>query len=148
MKANGWYLMAFEGCAWRAVRISNGERLRDVVEESNADTHLTANDHYAGVVEAVTGGSVEDVGVSEAREVLAVYNEFMAEDCDPDRVVIQRIVEHPSRQESHGDLRDYNTGSYLRPATAGEQKASRDAAESDGGAGVIEIDGQSCYVED
>jgi hypothetical protein len=51
-------------------------------------------------------------------------------------------------EAEYGDLRDYETGSYLRPATEAEQKASRDAAESDGGAGVIEVGGRGCYVED
>lgn len=50
--------------------------------------------------------------------------------------------------ETYGDLKDYTTGAYIRPATADEQAASRKAAEKDGGAGVIEIDGRSCYVED
>ena len=46
----------------------------------------------------------------------------------------------------YGDLHDYGTGAFLRPATAAEQAASLEAAEVDGGAGVIEIDGRSVYV--
>jgi hypothetical protein len=47
-----------------------------------------------------------------------------------------------------GDLMDYNTAETIRPATQSEQQASREAAETDGGAGVISVDGRSCYVAD
>ena len=47
----------------------------------------------------------------------------------------------------HGTLCDYLTGESIRPATAEERAESIDAARYDGGAGVIEIDGRSCYVE-
>ena len=61
------------------------------------------------------------------------------------------------------DLHDYLTGSYIREATAEERDASRVAAESDGGAGVILVDADGsilragdrgaddarrCYVEE
>ncbi len=45
-------------------------------------------------------------------------------------------------------LCDYRTGDRIRNATAAEADASREAAITDGGAGVIEIDGVACYVED
>ena len=48
----------------------------------------------------------------------------------------------------HGTLCDYLTGDSIRPATAEERAESIDAARCDGGAGVIEIDGRPCYVED
>ncbi len=48
----------------------------------------------------------------------------------------------------NGNLCDYNTGDTIRPATAEERAESLEAARYDGGAGVIEIDGRSCYVED
>lgn len=47
----------------------------------------------------------------------------------------------------HGTLCDYLTGDSIRPATAEERAESIDAARCDGGAGVIEIDGRPCYVE-
>ncbi len=43
---------------------------------------------------------------------------------------------------------NYRTGDWIRNATAAEADASREAAITDGGAGVIEIDGVACYVED
>jgi len=46
------------------------------------------------------------------------------------------------------DLRDYSTGDIVRPATADELRASIDAAKVDGGAGVIDVDGRSCYVSE
>ena len=47
----------------------------------------------------------------------------------------------------HGALCDYGTADTIRPATAEEAIASAEAAEADGGRGVIEIDGRRCYVE-
>ena len=55
------------------------------------------------------------------------------------------------RDASHaqtGELHNYTTGEFIRIATAGEQAASIAAAETDGGSGVIVVDGVSCYVED
>ena len=43
-------------------------------------------------------------------------------------------------------LYDYQTGAYIRPATAAELAASTDAAEHDGGAGVIIIGDRSCFA--
>jgi hypothetical protein len=43
---------------------------------------------------------------------------------------------------------DYDTDEPIRNATAEELQASRDAADSDSGRGVIEIDGRDCYVQD
>lgn len=62
----------------------------------------------------------------------------------------QAYSDRPSiaRTAPNGTLRDYETGANVRPATAAEQEASRRAAESDGGAGVITVDGRACYVED
>lgn len=49
--------------------------------------------------------------------------------------------------QNYGSLRDYRTGEYIRPATAEERAASLEAAEHDGGCGVIEVDGRSVYVD-
>ena len=43
-------------------------------------------------------------------------------------------------------LTDYRTGEDIRTATAEEVEASKAAAETDGGAGVILVDGRACYV--
>lgn len=45
-------------------------------------------------------------------------------------------------------LIDYRTGEYVREATDEELQASVAAAEQDGGSGVIDVDGRSCYVQD
>lgn len=45
---------------------------------------------------------------------------------------------------NYGDLHDYVTGEYMRPATKDEQARSRDA----GPEGIIVVDGKSVYVED
>ncbi len=43
-------------------------------------------------------------------------------------------------------LHDYETGAALRPATSGELAESIAAARTDGGAGVIRVDGRTAYV--
>lgn len=43
-------------------------------------------------------------------------------------------------------LHNYHTGEYIRAASEAELAASIEAAKVDGGAGVIEVDGVSCYV--
>ena len=43
-------------------------------------------------------------------------------------------------------LTDYRTGEDIRTATSEEVEASKAAAETDGGAGVIEVDGRACYA--
>lgn len=49
---------------------------------------------------------------------------------------------------SHGWVCDYDTAEPIRPATREERQASDEAAEIDGGAGVItDEDGRAVYVE-
>lgn len=48
--------------------------------------------------------------------------------------------------QSTASLYDYQTGDALRLATEEELRSSIDAAQRDDGAGVIEIDGRSCFV--
>jgi hypothetical protein len=52
-------------------------------------------------------------------------------------------------EKTYGTLCDYKTGNSLRPATQQEWQASREAEASNigGGTGVIQVDGQSVYVE-
>jgi hypothetical protein len=45
-------------------------------------------------------------------------------------------------------LIDYHTGLSIRVATEAEYLESVAAAEDDGGAGMIEVDGVLCYVVD
>lgn len=47
----------------------------------------------------------------------------------------------------HGYLCNYQTGERIRPATEEELADSEAAAQYDGGAGVIDVDGVSCFVE-
>ena len=46
------------------------------------------------------------------------------------------------------DLMDYSTGEIVRIATAAELAESIAAAEIDGGAGVIDVDGRRCWVQE
>lgn len=50
--------------------------------------------------------------------------------------------------EPFGLLMEYDTAKEIRPATKDERDESRDAATRDGGAGVISVDGVSCYVQE
>jgi hypothetical protein len=45
------------------------------------------------------------------------------------------------------NLINNQTNETIRTATPDELAASIDAAQYDGGSGIIEIDGQSCYVD-
>lgn len=47
---------------------------------------------------------------------------------------------------SEYELYDYETGDYIRPATVEEYEASVAAAEIDGGAGAIRIDGRRVFA--
>jgi hypothetical protein len=47
----------------------------------------------------------------------------------------------------HGYLYDHKTGAMIRPATAEEERKSREASMRDNGEGVIMVDGRRCYVE-
>lgn len=51
-------------------------------------------------------------------------------------------------ENSTAALHNYKTGEVIRPATAEELAASIEAAKADGGAGVIVVDGVSCYVQE
>lgn len=61
-------------------------------------------------------------------------------------------VSEPKPRKWFGDLHDYATGRFIRPATAEEQAESREAAKWDGGSGVIVkwwgAQPRSCYVDD
>ena len=45
-------------------------------------------------------------------------------------------------------MHDYKTGEFLRFATLQELSASIEAGRSDGGRGVISVDGLLCYVSE
>ena len=51
-----------------------------------------------------------------------------------------------TEQQSTASLHDYQTGDALRLATEDELRSSISAAQEDGGAGVIIIDGRACFV--
>ena len=59
-----------------------------------------------------------------------------------------RVAQVEAGVQTAGILRDYRTNAAIRPATADELRDSIETAKRDGGSGVIDVDGQSCYVED
>lgn len=48
----------------------------------------------------------------------------------------------------YGDLINYATGVVIGPATKAQMLESERAARMDGGAGVINVGGNACYVEE
>lgn len=56
------------------------------------------------------------------------------------------IANHVATHEP-GDLCDYETAEVIRTASATEWEQSLRAAQMDGGAGVILVDGRRCYAE-
>jgi hypothetical protein len=67
-----------------------------------------------------------------------------------DAKISRAPLDHTARMTKNvtasGDLCDYMTGETIRPATDDELEDSIEAASRDGGAGVIDVDGRSCYV--
>ena len=53
-----------------------------------------------------------------------------------------------SSYSSSASLHDYKSGEFIRFATLPELSASIEAGESDGGRGVISVDGRLCYVSE
>lgn len=58
-----------------------------------------------------------------------------------------RHNEDMSNTDTAATLYRYNTAEAIRPATADELARSIEAAKHDGGAGVIEVDGESVYAQ-
>lgn len=48
----------------------------------------------------------------------------------------------------YGDLINYATGVVIGPATKAQMLESERVARMDGGAGVIDVGGKACYVEE
>lgn len=85
-------------------------------------------------------GWVLDTDLAEARE-RTQSGAFLVE-LRPEAELGRRFV-------SNGNLHDYRTGAFIRPATAEELVESLEAAEDDGGSGVFEIeDGRVVFVTD
>jgi hypothetical protein len=55
-------------------------------------------------------------------------------------------VQSVSIRNEYTSLHDYKTGDFIRRATPQESADSIEAAKSDKGAGVITVNGRSCYV--
>jgi hypothetical protein len=74
---NGWYEIYPEGGATILARIRDGEVV-DICEEAEWETHRTAGDKYARIIEQVSG---DDEAPGEHLESVAnAYARFMGED--------------------------------------------------------------------
>lgn len=58
----------------------------------------------------------------------------------------QKHDEREATRLSTFTLFDHKTGEPIRPATQSEASESEEAAGSDGGQGLIQIDGRTCYA--
>ena len=84
-----WYVISGDGAAWTAVEINIGGQLVAMVEEANADTHLSAGDSYAVICEAIANGEVsENVSPETAARVLAAWDTS----ADPESCCVERIL--------------------------------------------------------
>lgn len=86
-------------------------------------------------------------------ELWDLLNQDVYTDAAEYRERVERIrellAEEPEAQQSGAHrLMRYADANYLRDATNEEWEASVEAAKHDGGAGVIKVEGVSCYVED
>jgi len=81
-------------------------------------------------------------------KVLSVGKHYTGEIVKPGRLIYlyKGITEKQQMSNKKYYLHDYATGDVIREATFDECLRSVRAATSDGGAGVIEVDGKSCYV--
>ena len=89
--------------------------------------------------EAAAAGDTAQVNLCDA--ALGLAEAWMVDEA---REACAAVI---ARAADNGCLCDYETGESIRPATADEAAASRATARTDGGAGVIRIDGRRCYVE-
>jgi hypothetical protein len=58
-----------------------------------------------------------------------------------------RVLKIETEETKMAQLLRYSDAGYIREATEEELQASIEAAKIDGGAGVITVDGESCYVQ-
>ena len=106
------------------------------------DTAAFANNHgtpflYHLVRRAGEEGWVLDTDLAEARERTQSGGFF---------VELRQEAELGRRFVRNGDLCDYRTGAFIRPATAEELVESLEAAEDDGGIGAFNQDDRAVYV--
>jgi len=82
-----------------------------------------------------------------AAKVLSVGKHYTGEIVEPGKLIYlyKGITEKRQMSNRKYYLHDYATGDVIREATCDECLRSVRAATSDGGAGVIEVDGKSCY---
>src|SRR5690606_22464695 len=85
-----WYAIYPEGGAWCAVKVSDDGKLLDMVEESNASTHITAQDRYSGIAERVmeiADREPREAPREVARRVVAAWHS----DADPDLCLVEEL---------------------------------------------------------
>lgn len=87
---------------------------------------------------------VDQIDVS--RTAASLVSGVTEEEREVIRVELDRLWNLWLSHIESGDLMDYQTGEVIRAASEAEHRASIAAARTDGGAGVILVNGRSCYV--
>lgn len=84
----------------------------------------------------------------QARPSVAVSSPFTEQITTSGRSGPRKNKNMNTSEISTATLIDYKTGDMIRPATSAELAASIEAAKTDGGSGVIVVDGVSCYAQE
>ena len=103
--------------------------------------YTLVSDRYSGQPETYTRAEFDAMCIHAFGEAAVLHEDADGNLCDDQGVVLETLPDY-------GSLNDYRTGEALRPATEEERDESVEAAKTDGGRGVISVDGRSCYVED
>lgn len=110
--------------------------LRNWVHAATCNWHNRDEDMFNRLVDAIAADS-PDWGDD--------WSEYL--DSLPDNLA-DMLVNASQIDMSKPVLYAYDTAEEIRNATAEELAASIEASKHDGGAGVIEVDGVSCYVQE
>ena len=89
---------------------------------------------FFAAVEAVNTSMTQDEAFAAAHAAASIQ-----QDADTETPISDEYTED-------GTLHDYQSGDFIRRATPQESADSIEAAKSDKGAGVITVNGRSCYV--
>jgi len=90
----GVYVLCPEGSAWIAVEIDRSGQCCRMAEEANAETHIRAQDQWAGICAAIRGGRTDvEVAAQDAEAVIEAVNAYGGMAMHAEMVVVERVLE-------------------------------------------------------